>query len=297
MAVCTDHQALLWLRKVHNSDKMLSRWYTIIEETLELETDGSGVLESLQWHVEHCAGTLHRNADGLSQRAGKVKWNYIEPQPSHVEETAPLDTSSVKWKLAHKTAKPSAPFCGRVRKNHECCPSCGPASAKPVAAAIAISEGFENLRLWQQQEPKWTEIIDRIVHHRGRPSSDAINAMDLPTQRLVHDWNKLCVIEGVLCRRNKKNWPRAVVPESKKLTILQLYHEVPGSLYDGTSKMLGRLGQKYYWYNLQSDVQLYVFDCDVCQKIKSNSQHVKEELQPIPVAFPNQRIHRLCWPF
>ena len=191
----------------------------------------------------------------------------------------------MKWKLnqVHQFAAVFARTTNAARLD-------GPASAEPVAAAIEISEGFENLRLWEQQEPKWIETIDRIVHHRGRSSPDAINAMDLPTQRLVNDWNKLCVTEGVLCRRNKKICPRAVVSESKKLTILQLYHEISRSLHDDVSKMLGCLGQKYYWYNLHSDAQLYVFDCDVCQKKRSNSQHVKE-FQSIPVAFPNQRSH------
>ena len=58
-------------------------------------------------------------------------------------------------------------FCDHVCENNECRQSCVPASVKPVAAAVALSEGFKNLHLWQQKEPQWTEITDRIAQHYG----------------------------------------------------------------------------------------------------------------------------------
>jgi len=46
---------------------------------------------------------------------------------------------------------------------------------------------------------------------------------------VVKIWNKLTVADGMLCRRSKSNVNKCIVPEGWWVTIMKLYHDVPGS--------------------------------------------------------------------
>ncbi len=63
--VRTDHRALIWLRKVQDTDKMLARWFFTIAEVLNLDFNAHALLESVQWKIIHRPGKEHAKADGM----------------------------------------------------------------------------------------------------------------------------------------------------------------------------------------------------------------------------------------
>ena len=250
--VRTDHQALTWLRKNHSSDKMLGRWHLVLEDALDGIADVGSLLETLRWRVEHRPGRIHGNADALSRRCGKVKWNHA-------------DCPSCK------TSEPNATL--------------------PTVSTIALAEGFSGLAEWQRQEPAWNDIMERLAAGEGRPNPDVSAGWSKPTQMLVRDWSLLCLHGGLLCRRNRMGEPRAVVPEPRWPTIIRLYHVTPGSAHEGASKLTARLSQKFYWFGMTESIKLYVHGCLVCQTEKSNSRIAREPLVPMAAGYPNQRVH------
>ena len=126
---------------------------------------------------------------------------------------------------------------------------------------------------------------------RGSASPNAFIGFCESTQFLISQWNRLVVIDSILCRKNKRGQPRVVVPDSKRITVLKLYHLLPGALHEGVGKMTQRISQKFYWFNLHRDVALFVFDCDLCKTLKMGARKTKEELEPLPVGYANQRVH------
>jgi len=254
--VRTDHQALLWLRKVHPAESMLERWYFVLEEALDLDCDVQSILESAKWTVQHRAGKKHVNADALSRQRVKLK------------------------------------------KHHVDCPSCadlfvdGPdrLPKPPVVNAIVFDNAFHLVKTWQSEEEVWKTIIGRVQRGEAPPAPHEFTECSEEIQCLVRQWPRLTVVDGLLCWRNKAKKAKVVVPEAHRTTLLKLYHNVPGSLHEGASKMLSRIAEKFYWRLMQRDVQLYVFDCDVCTQYKTQRK-VKEALEPLPLAYPNQRVH------
>lgn len=254
--VRTDHQALIWLKKYHASESMLEHWYSVLEEALELDFDAHSTLETIKWSVQHRAGRAHANADALSRVKKKQK-------PSHAE-----------------------------------CPSCAPTfnqstdslPAESTVCAVELEQQFQQVQRWQQEEDGWQDICSRVAQGAPPPAPREFAGHSEETQWIVAQWNRLVVVNNLLCRRNRANKPKVIVPEAHKTTILRLFHNLPGSLHEGGTKMISRIAEKFYWKNLHRDVQLYIFDCDDCKRFKTH-RRVKEALQPFQAAFPNQRVH------
>ena len=254
--VRTDHQALLWLRKVHSSESMLDRWYFVLEEALELECDVQSTLESAKWTVVHRPGKHHMNADALSRQQRKPK------------------------------------------KHHVDCPSCADLFVNgtdnlpttPVVAALGLEDAFQMVRRWQEEDATWQQLRQLVQRHGSQPAPRDFAASSEEIQCLVNQWQRLTVVDGLLCWRNKAQKPKVVVPELHRATLLKLYHYTPGTLHEGANKMLSRIAEKFYWRNLQRDIQLYVSDCDTCTQLKTHRK-VREGLEPLPMAYPNQRVH------
>jgi len=253
--VRTDHQALIWLKKYHATESMLEHWYSVLEEALELDFDAHSALETIKWSVQHRAGRAHANADALSRVKKKQK-------PSHAE----------------------CPSCAPTFGNADTLPANSP------VCTVELESQFQRLQQWQREEDGWQDICTRILQQEPPPAPREFAGHSEETQWLVAQWNRLVVVDNLLCRRNRSNKPKVVVPEAHKITILRLFHNLPGSLHEGGTKMISRIAEKFYWRNLHRDVQLYIFDCDDCKRFKTH-RRVKEALQPFQAAFPNQRVH------
>ena len=143
VTVRTGHKALIWLKSVRESDKMLNRWYFLLSEALELDFDVGDTLESVRWQVEHSTGEMHENADSLSRRTGGTKWNQQSDADLDMESSGEVPRLRVN----------------RVRRGHEECPSCSTAAAAPLVASMKFADGFKGIAKWQDEEPGWTNII------------------------------------------------------------------------------------------------------------------------------------------
>ena len=113
-------------------------------------------------------------------------------------------------------------------------------------SAVTFSEGFENLTAWQREDKGMQEMIERLQGKMERPPDNMIAAWPKSTQMVAKMWNRLRVVDNVLCRVSKEKVAKAIVPERWWVTVMKLYHEVPGTSHEGSAKMLTIVKEKYY---------------------------------------------------
>lgn len=71
----------------------------------------------------------------------------------------------------------------------------------------------------------------------------------------------------VVVHETNNEW-KLVVSKSDRKKILELNHDHPLSGHMGVRKTFARIGEKYYWPKMRSDIIRYVKNCKVCQSVK-----------------------------
>ncbi|WVZ63432.1 hypothetical protein U9M48_013066 [Paspalum notatum var. saurae] len=79
---------------------------------------------------------------------------------------------------------------------------------------------------------------------------------------------------------------RLVVPKDMELrkNILDEAHTSMLTMHSGSNKMYQDLKQKFWWTRVKREITKYVFECDICQRVKAN--HLKPVGMLQPLALP-----------
>src|SRR4051794_1343448 len=97
-----------------------------------------------------------------------------------------------------------------------------------------------------------------------------------------HEFVKTMVVDGNgIYRLNGK----VVVPVDKALRerVIKMHHDLPSAGHRGITKTLKLVERSFWWPTLTKDVTQYVSTCDMCQRMKANSQKKAGLLQPLSV--------------
>ena len=85
-----------------------------------------------------------------------------------------------------------------------------------------------------------------------------------------------------------------VLPRSSRRRVLQAAHDSPLMGHQGVTKTYHQVLSRYWWPNMQREIQEYVKTCHVCQQTKDPQQfkrsHAPHKPLPIP-EMPNTRVH------
>lgn len=78
---------------------------------------------------------------------------------------------------------------------------------------------------------------------------------------------------------------RIVVPDDSALRtrVISTHHDIPTAGHRGIRKTLELVERGFYWPDMKQHVAAYVSSCDLCQRMKSNSQKKAGLLQPLQV--------------
>ena len=85
------------------------------------------------------------------------------------------------------------------------------------------------------------------------------------------------------------------VPEAIQTEFISRHYDDPLAGHFGINKTKDLVGQKYYWPNLQKDIEAYVKGCDVCLDSKAVRHKLYRDLQSLPV--PTHRWKNLLMDF
>lgn len=237
--VRTDHSSLKWLLRFKDPEGQLARWIEVIS-TYDME-------------IEHRAGKLHGNADGLSRvpcgQCGYFDdWDKSEVSEGHVRIIE-----------------------DKIRENSE-------------SDLATLQDECRDIRLVKS----WLQDKTRPEYSDISSESYVVKSLWAQWSRLTLKDNFLCRVWEV--EDSNMTTYQIVVPLSQRRYILQQMHDAKTSAHLGMTKTLNKIRQNYYWPGLQSDVRSYISGCDVCSRRKAPLKTKRAPMQPLQVGYPLERI-------
>ena len=194
-------------------------------------------LSSYDMKIEHRAGRLHSNADGLSRQVCKQFG---------------LDC---KGKQKAK--------CATVSRIEE--------------LSQITARDVENLDLISaQEEDDDVATVQRWVSEGARPDSKYIQDRRFYLKYLWTQWDMLSIQDDLLVqeldiiRTSQILWQTIIeFPLKQRRVVLNYSHDIKASGHLGIKKTPGRIRKRFYWPGKHKDVQIYVYGCEICAKRKS----------------------------
>lgn len=253
----TDHKPLLNLK------------------TASVDTDPTGrrarwilELQVYDFTILHREGKQHSNADSLSRR------------PS----SPVTETKAVQCVISSHTAAERVSFA-EVPKCYGVLPDTSP----------TLSVDLVELQAQQKADFCLSTVIDWKENGDQRPPLGRLKRSPATLRKLWHEFPKLSVQDGVLCRRVKSS-PHSppsyqvVLPEVLILTALKCFHGEKFSGHLSAERTLLRARKICYWPYMSNDIQKFCAECVSCQLCSSTTHHERAPLQSINAERPFQRI-------
>ena len=245
----TDHSSLTWLFRFKAPQGQLARW---LEE-----------LSQYDFTIVHRAGRKHANADALS------RLNTDDPDVCDCYR-AGQELSSLPCQGCSYCAKVHEQWC---RFDTEV-DYVVPLAVRHVAVRASTQEtenrqGNEDwLMRYTPTELREAQKADpclRTLHRwkaKGKPDRQSMSLEGAELKKYWLCWPQVMDKQDVLYYR----WEEAdgqcglklLVPMQLREALLRHVHDIPTGGHPGVERTLARLKQKYYWYGMRKDVELYV---------------------------------------
>ena len=107
------------------------------------------------------------------------------------------------------------------------------------------------------------------------------------------DPTKLTCSHGFIYYAHPTDAKRLVIPDDSaiKEELLQQLHDHPLAGHGGQRKTKHLATRNFYWPHMQADIDAYIRNCPVCQRVRSRNHKTYGLLQPLPVPeFPWEHI-------
>ena len=238
----TDHGSLRWIMNFKNPEGQVARWLEI--------------LSSYDMKIEHRAGRLHSNADGLSRQVCKQCG------------------LNCKGKRKQRSAVVS-----RIEELRQ----------------VTGTDGESFDLITAQEEDDDVSKVKEWVKEGARPDLKDIQDRSFYLKSLWTQWDRLAIKDNLLMRKwdivetGQTLW-QTIVPLKQRRVVLNYSHDIKASGHLGIKKTLGRIRQRFYWPGLRNDVQTYVNGCETCAKRKGPGRIRRAPMQIARSGYPLERI-------
>ena len=182
------------------------------------------------------------------------------------------------------------------------------------SAAISSHKNGEVIRVVRRKAPvSWCEGVSpkgmqnaqsldvdlktvmNWLETNSRPSSKEMEGKSPEARHYWLHWSLLALRDGVLYRKfhrkdnTGEHW-QLIVPSVHKTQVLRQMHDGLLSGHLGRRKTREKVLQRYYWYGVRSDVDLWVARCDACESIKPPGRPTKAPMGRMPVGSVMDRL-------
>jgi hypothetical protein len=160
-----------------------------------------------------------------------------------------------------------------------------------AATEVNASWSKEEIIKAQQDDPSIFLVVQKLRCTNTAPKEDEDGWNDNGERRRYRQlWPQMEMRNGILHRRVDKGTPTErlvwVVPRRMRPDLLKLSHNDPSSGHMGVNRCLERLQQQYYWPGMASEVQLWIAECEMCDRRKSPVSPRKSPMKSIEVGHP-----------
>ena len=148
----------------------------------------------------------------------------------------------------------------------------------------------------QRQDPDMKLLYQSKKNATGRPDSHEIKPLSDAAKAYFHDWRRITLEDnGVLYRR----WETAdgtearfqiILPQRFREEMFTNLHSAINAAHMGRRRTQKRMQKKFYWFQMNEDIKMWVKICPICQRRKKSGLAAKAPLQPMLVGMPNERV-------
>ena len=297
----TDHSALRWLLKTFkNPEGQVSRW---IE-----------VLSAYNFSIEHRAGKLHGNCDGLS----RIPCN-VCPGCKRLEEKEMQNSSKSNCACKTQAQKPDLVkvkegTSGNSKPNSSLSP-CFIEQTQAQSQSVPYrrvstrsqTDSCTEMRSWldtksadgikfeQNRDPKISTVITWKNEASERPVWERVSHLDTDYKSYWTQWNRLVIKDGILyrkwiCETTGRDHFELVMPEPWRNEIMSMSHSNPGGGHMGIKRTVERMRSRAYWPRLTDSVKKICEQCIECQMKKNPKRSPKAPMKTYISGAPNERV-------
>lgn len=152
----------------------------------------------------------------------------------------------------------------------------------------------EDFKKEQQRDPILSEVISWTVKGQ-KPPSWRMKKCTLVEKALWHEFHRLTIHNGVLCRKvfnpsTTSVLHQLIVPHALKDTVLQMLHGNPVTGHSSADKALKRAQQLCYWPFMSCDIKMWCKQCTPCDARRSPTPHQRAPMKTIVATEPFQKV-------
>ncbi len=143
----------------------------------------------------------------------------------------------------------------------------------------------------QQRKDKDLNIILNWLESKSVPAEGILFGSS-PAAKYFWINKELFVLEsGILKKKTLDGRLLLVVPRSMQQRVMQAHHDLPSAGHQGRDITRSRIKDKYFWYGMSSEINMYVSTCHVCNHRKKPTRHAKHQLTSCHAGYPMERVH------
>ena len=137
-------------------------------------------------------------------------------------------------------------------------------------------------------------VVLAWLEHFHKPSTKELQMSSPETRALWLYRDQLCIQDGIMYYDWLYHEGRSrclVVPNCLRQKVMYYCHDSKDSGHLGQSKTLDRLKEKFYWYGMTRDSDIYVKQCSTCNQNKKRNRTPRSPLGTYHAGYPMERVH------
>ncbi|MCW4336191.1 MAG: RNase H-like domain-containing protein [Candidatus Thiodiazotropha endolucinida] len=301
--VRTDHQALVWLYRLREPSGKVARWIEILsqydfsieyrpgrkqghcdalsrcENPHKCECPEQNTLEPLK--CGPCKKCIKRAQDMMHQNWYK---ELTESQIKTPEVKSSKESDLVSVKALQEAIQPGTSSQEDEKERQQA----------TLLTAWSSTRCVSDLQKLQSGDPDIGPILEAKQAGK-RPSSQDMVTRSPACRHYWILWESLVVIDKLLFKKFAKQdgsgeYLQFIVPSSMKKEILYQMHDSMVSGHLGCKKTKAKVLQRFYWYALKEDINLYIQRCDICAADKKPTKVPRAPMGSLQVGAPGDCV-------
>ncbi|KAI3351461.1 hypothetical protein L3Q82_020223, partial [Scortum barcoo] len=249
---------------------------TYVMSTAKLNAVGHrwvGELADFHFEIRYRPGKVNIDADTLS----RIPLDIAEYVAACTEELS-KETIQAVWEGSQAAKEKDVAYVAVLNLSR------GSSEPPPLTPWPTINH--DELEQAQREDTVISEVIKLKETHTNLTSHVKKNVSG-PTKRLLHEWGRLHLENGLLYRKTSQR-RQLVLPEKYRSIALKYLHDEMGHV--GTERVINLARDRFYWPYMKREIDLYVTKKCACVKQKKPASQVRAPMGSITTTAPLELV-------